>query len=124
MTIKKPESDSDSPKTRSLKLKQRLTIPLISMAHLPTLTCRILSEPYVDDKIAVLGKDATSKPTVVRVHNLDTDSEALLVVNTLIASAFERAVPPLTGRIFQLKSAGIRDGKQYRDIDVSEMEEK
>jgi hypothetical protein len=106
----------------TLKLKQRLTIPLISMAHLPILTCRIVGEPYQDDKIIAVGKDVKQAPTVVRVFNLDTNDEALLVVNALIASAFERAGYPLTGRYFQMRAGTIREGKNYRDIDVSEME--
>jgi hypothetical protein len=84
--------------------------------------CRILGEPYQDEKITAAGKDQMMTPTVVKVLNLDTQSEALLVVNAIIASAFARAIPPLTGRYFQFKSSGIRDGKKYRDIDVCEME--
>jgi hypothetical protein len=92
------------------------------MAHLPLLMCKILGEPYQDEKITAAGKDQMLAPVVVRVLNLDTSEEALLVVNAIIASAFTRAVPPLTGRYFQFRSSGIRDGKKYRDIDVCEME--
>lgn len=60
---------------------------------------------------------------MVLIHDIEADSQALLVVNALIASAFERAGSPLTGRYFKFSSRGIRDGKNYRDIDVYEMEE-
>jgi hypothetical protein len=115
-----------TPKTslpiRQLVVKKHLTIPLISMAHLPTLTCQILSEPYTDDKITALGKDTTTAPVVVLVRNLDTDQEALLVVNALIASAFQRAGGSLIGRYFQFIAGTVREGKNYRDIDVTEMQ--
>jgi hypothetical protein len=123
MSAIKLKMQPDEPsKKRTLRPKSHLTIPLISMAHLPTLTCKVLGEPYIDQKITALGKDTKTAPTVILVLNLDTNQEALLVVNTLIASAFERAGSPLTGRYFQFLAKGIRDGKNYRDIDVTEME--
>jgi len=115
--------ESETTPSRHLKLKQRLTIPLISMAHLPLLVARILSDPYQDEKITALGKDSAIAPTVVKIFNLDTQEEALLVVNVLIASAFERAGKPLVGRLFRFVGGEVRDGKRYRDIDVCEMEE-
>ena len=114
--------DVDPPVPRKLKTKKVLTIPLISMAHTPLLVAEMLGEPYQDPKIIALGKDTKIAPTVIHVRNMDDQSEALLVVNTLIASAFERAGGELKGRIFQFRSQGIRDGKNYRDIHVTEME--
>lgn len=91
------------------------------MAHTPLLTCEILDEPHVDDKIKALGKDTQSAPTVVLVKDLDTDEQALLVVNTIIMSAFERSGLPVKGKVFQFRAGTIREGKTYRDIDVTEM---
>lgn len=107
---------------RTLVAKKHLTIPLISMAHLPILTALILGEIYTEDKIKAAGKDVQVAPKVILVRNLETNEDALLVVNAIMASAFERAGSPLTGRIFQFRAGTIRDGKTYRDIDVTEME--
>lgn len=116
------ETTNPSAPKRKLVAKQQLTIPLISMAHLPLLLCEALSEPYQDEQIAVMGTDNKSIPTVIKIRDLDDNEVKLLVVNTIIASAFQRAIPPLTGRFFLLKGGTIREGKRYRDINVTEME--
>ena len=117
-----PESHQLAKGKRTLVAKQHLTIPLLSMAHLPTLTCKILSEPYRDEKITALGKDTKIAPTVILVYDLDAEKEGLLVVNAIIASAFERAGGSLTGRYFNFTAGTIREGKNYRDIDVTELQ--
>jgi hypothetical protein len=92
------------------------------MAHLPILVCRILGEPYQDDRIVALGKDSKTPPWVILVFDMDGDRECLLVVNAIIAAAFVRAGSPLAGRYFRFTAGSIRDGKNYRDIDVMELE--
>jgi len=123
VTLRKLAEVENNAATRKLKVKKHLTIPLISMAHTPLLVARMLGEPYTDTHIITLGKDQDKPPLVILVYNFDNDREEILVINSLIASAFQRAEPPLKGRIFRFESRGIRDGKNYRDIDVSEMEE-
>jgi len=93
------------------------------MAHEALITAVMLSEPYQDEKIKSLGKDAGTVPTVVRIEDIDTGEEALLVVNTLMASAFERSGLPITGKIFQFRGGDLREGKTYRQVDVTEMRE-
>lgn len=109
--------------SRTLKVKQQLTIPLISMAHRAILHARILGPLYVDEAIQTLGKDQQNRPTVVKIHDLDEDKDALLVVNAIIASAFKRCEGDIVGRLFRFTGGEIREGKAYRDIQVAEMEE-
>lgn len=116
------ESDIQKPR-RKLKPKQRLTIPLLSMAHLKILTCEVLGEMYTADIVLGIGKEAEGKPTVVKVFDLDTESEGLLICNEIIKSAFIKATDGYVGKFFQLRSGEIRDGKRYRDIDIVLMEE-
>lgn len=115
------QSESQVP-ARSLKVKTELTIPLVSMAHTALLTCRVLGEPYIDEQITALGKDTNTKPTVVLICDLDDNAQKLLVCNAIILSAFRKAGMPITNRIFQLRAGNIREGKNYRDIHVVEME--
>lgn len=93
------------------------------MAHEAKIVARMLGEPYVDTKIKALGKDSNSAPTVISILDYDTEKEALLVVNTIIMSAFEASGFPVTGKIFSFTAGTIREGKNYRDIDVVEMVE-
>ena len=81
------------------------------------------SEPYeADFSVAIPGKP-DSKPTVMRVTNLDDGEQGLLILNTLMLSSLGRANGPLTGRFFRFVSAGIPDGKQYRRIECEEIAE-
>lgn len=120
-STKMKSTDDQEPKKRHLVTKKHLTIPLVSMAHVPLLTAEILGEPYVDENIKALGKDTKVAPTVVLVMDLDDNTEKLLVVNAIIASALGKAGYPITGRFFQFRAGTIREGKAYRDIDVTEM---
>lgn len=111
------------PPTRpKLKVKRVLTLPLISMAHRDILVCQILEEPKPAD--FELGPSVEKPPLLVRILDLDTMTQALLICSALVISAFERAGGLLTGRYFALKSGEIRNGKMfnYRDIQTSEME--
>lgn len=104
------------------KVKQQLTLPLISMSHREVLLCKCLSEPFVAD--FEIGPSATQAPTLIRVLDYDTAAEALLICSALVISAFERSQGPLTGRFFKLVSGELKEGKQfkYREINIAEME--
>lgn len=108
---------------RKFSRKQKLTTPLYSMAHLASLTVQATSEPYEADFVLQLpGKD-DSKPTVIKVTNMDDGEDAVLILNSIMLSSLLRAGGPLTGRFFKFTANGIREGKNYRDIDVEELQE-
>jgi len=104
------------------RLKQQLTLPLISMSHRDILVCQCLSEPFAAD--FELGPTNGTAPTLIRVFDYDANGEALLICNALVISAFERAQGKLTGRYFKLISGELKEGKQfrYREINIAEME--
>lgn len=108
------------PKFKPLK---QLTTPLWSMSHTPTLLIQAKGEPHeADFTLAIPGKP-DSKPLVLECCNLDTDEKGLLVLNTLMSSALTRAGGLIDGRIFEFKSLGKKDGKDYLDVRVTEMRE-
>lgn len=93
------------------------------MAHLASLTVQATSEPYEADFVLQLpGKD-DSKPTVIKVTNMDDGEDAVLILNSIMLSSLQRAGGSLTGRFFKFTANGIREGKNYRDIDVEELQE-
>lgn len=109
-------------KPPTYKRKLKLNLPLYSMAHLDVLMIRADSEPYeADFSVAIPGKP-DSKPTVIRVTNLDDGEQGLLILNTIMLSSLGRAVGPLTGRFFRFISGGVPEGKQYRRIECEELE--
>lgn len=108
---------------RKFRPVKRLTLPLFSMAHLKILTCEVLEGFYEAEISTGLGKEATAKPYVCKVCNLDTDEQGLLIANAIIRSAFEGVEGGYVGKVFQLRSGEIRDGKKYRDIDIVLMQE-
>ena len=116
------ETVKEGSRVMRFREKQRLTLPVFSLAHTPIMVIKILSEPHEADFIIEVAGKKDSKPTVIECLNLDTDERGLLIVNAIMASAFLKAQPPLTGRYFKLTSRNIREGKKYRDIDVVELE--
>src|SRR5579859_583302 len=115
-------SQTEQPKAPRFRIKQRLTVPLYSMAHLASLICRADSEIFeADFNVEIPGK-ADSKPQVMRIWDIEKDCAALLILNTIMLSSLLRSGDKLEGRYFKFTSGGQRDGKQYRDIVVEELE--
>lgn len=108
---------------RKYKAVKQLTTPLWSMSHTPTLLIRAEGEPHeADFTLAIPGKP-DSKPLVLGCCNLDTDEKGLLVLNALMSSALARAGGLINGRIFEFKANGKKEGKDYLDVKVTEMDE-
>jgi hypothetical protein len=105
-----------------LKLKRKLTMDATSIARLGQLVCRIYGE-FETIEMGGPNKDGFI-PTAQAIPIFDVvrQEEYLLVCNALIVSAFKRAVPPLIGRYFALRSGEIVTGKRYRHVDVMELE--
>ena len=118
----KASTPTNSSAKPSIRVKQQLTLPLISMAHRDILLCQVLSEPSPAD--FELGPSNEKPPMLCRVLDYDIPGEALLICNALVISAFDRAQGKLTGRYFKLVSGEMKEGKQfkYRDIRIDEME--
>lgn len=111
--------ESNPPK---YKRKLKLNLPLYSMAHMDVLMVRADSEPYeADFSVAIPGKP-DSKPTVMRVTNLDDGEQGLLILNSIMLSSLARANGTLSGRYFRFVSGGVPEGKQYRRIECEELE--
>jgi len=109
-------------KRPNLRIKRVLTVPLVSMAHIETLTCQILEEPHEAD--FDLGANNESKAIVCRVLNCDTMTIAMLICSSIMISAFERCGGTVTGRYFHLRKGDLKQGRnrEYRDIHIEEME--
>lgn len=112
VAVKRPE----------LRVKTVLSLPLISMAHRDVLVCQMMSEPYAAD--FEVGPSNEKPPMLIRLLDLDTMTQSLLVCNALVLSALERAGGKLTGRYFRFMSGEMKQGKQftYREIRAEEME--
>lgn len=100
---------------------RRLTKPILSMAHLKELAVELITEPYEAHIALPTRKEGAGPTKVVDVVNLETGEEGMLILGSLISSAFQRAGSPLKGRFFALRSGTIREGKRYRDVDVVEL---
>ena len=120
------------PVTELFKVKKRLTRPVISINRYPELVIQIQGE-LKEIEMPVGGKKVEGQMTsVVDVLEVTTGSEAMLICNALIKSAFERAqgnlrddgtpTYPLDGRFFALRGGDIQDGKRYRMVDVVELQ--
>ena len=71
------------------------------------------------------GFDAARTPVktwVVEITDVVRSTPWLLICNSLIKSAFERAGTPLAGRYFAIRAGDIVAGKRYRHVDIVELE--
>lgn len=112
----------------SLVEHNKLTLPVLSMAHLAVVIVLILDEIHEADFIVEMPGKADSRPKVITVTNIGDDTEncktgedGILIVNSIMESALTKAGGSLIGRMFKISSKGMREGKQYRDIDITEM---
>ncbi|MDR5730671.1 MAG: hypothetical protein RB191_24945 [Terriglobia bacterium] len=105
-----------------LRVARKLNTRLISLAHVKLLTCQVLGEMYEADMQLGNFGDAEGKPTVCRVADLDAGDEGLLICNEIIKSSLLKVEGGYVGQYFQLRAGDIREGKRYRDIDISLME--
>ncbi len=98
----------------------RLTQPLISMAHKSLLICKVLEVPYLASFTVGTG-ETSGCPTVCKIIDLETGEEGLLICNAIILSSFANYGDALPGKIFELTSLGIAEGKAYRAVDIYEL---
>lgn len=118
----KPETPL-SKNNRKFRVKETLTIPLLSVAHKGIITAQILGQMYIGDmEIGQFGENA-GKPTLCKVLDLDDEKQGLLICNEIIKSSLERVDGGYIDKVFQFRAGEIREGKRYRDIEVLLMEE-
>lgn len=108
---------------RSFRPAKKLTIPLFSLSHTPIMLIEVLGEMYEAEMSIGEASDKAGKPTVCLVLNLDTDSEGLLICNEIVKSSFIKVEGGYVNKVFRLEAGSIREGKRYRDIDITLMEE-
>jgi hypothetical protein len=117
----KPQLVKEGKRVLKLKEKQRLTLPVFSLAHTPIMIIKALEDPHEADFVVEIEGKKDSKPTILTVLNVDTNEVGHLICNTIMLSAFQRSGYPLTGKYFKLTGGDIREGKRYRTVDVMEM---
>jgi hypothetical protein len=109
-------------KPDTLNVKRRLTMDATSIARLKHVICRIDGEfESIEMPPAAKGADPGAA-VAVPITDLVNNVQYLLICNSLIVSALQRAVPPLVGRYFAIKAGEIKAGKRYRQVDIFELE--
>lgn len=104
----------------TLKVKNQLTTPIISMAHVEELYCECLGE-VTQKRIGGFGKGPNGEVDMVEVLNLETSQRGQLVVSAVLKSVFEQS-KPVTGKRFLIKQGVKIEGKRYRPLDVYELD--
>lgn len=106
----------------SLQLKRKLTLDATSIARLKQVICRIDGELEVIEMPPAAKGAAPGQAVGVPITDVVTQTQYLLICNSLIVSALRRAGEPLTGKYFALRAGEIKAGKRYRHVDVMELE--
>lgn len=105
-----------------LKRKRRLTVDVTNLQKLGQVLCMTQSELYVKELPSQFHPSGKSPAYCVDIVNLHGGEELMLVCNTVLASALQRAGEPLAGRYFAMRCGEVVAGKRYRRVDVVELE--
>lgn len=104
----------------SFKIKKRLTVPIISMAHTEQLFVEILND--IETRVIEgFGKGERGGVELLRIKNLQDNQEYDLVVSAVIKSTLQTA-GDYVGKKYLFKAGLIREGKKYRTVDIYELE--
>lgn len=106
-----------------LKPSRKLSLPLFSIGHSLILTVKIIASMFEGDMSLGDFGDVESKPTLCHVLNCDTGQEGFLICNAVIKSTLEKLEGGYVGRYFQFRDGGKAEGKRYRTVDITLMEE-
>lgn len=102
--------------------KRQLTLDATSIARLKQVICRIEGElETIEMPPATKGGPPTTA-AAVPIFDLVNNTSYLLICNSLIVSALQRAGGPLAGRYFAMRAGEIKAGKRYRSVEVIELE--
>lgn len=99
---------------------RKLTHSLISMAHRGDLVCFVVDEMHTMELPMAGQAGKVTAANVLTVIDESTGEEAILILNSVMKSALERAGGSLSQRRFHFKAGDIREGKRYRDVQVEE----
>jgi hypothetical protein len=113
-------SESQRPK---LKVAKVLTLPLLSIAHSLILTVQITGELFKSDIEIKAINSKDPYPTVAPCINMDNGEKSLLIANAIIVSTLGKIEGGYVGKYFRLEAGNIREGKTYRDVRMTLMEE-
>lgn len=106
-----------------LKQSRNLSLPLFSIAHSGIITCRVIG-PMFEGDMDLGDRSYDSKPTLCPIINFDEDGkEGWLICNAVIKSTLEKIDGGYIDKIFQFRDGGPKEGKKYRTVDISLMEE-
>ena len=103
------------------KRAERLTMPIFSCAHQDHLFIHVVGE-IVETLMPGLSSDPTKPVKVMRVINLDTGEEGNLLVLSVLESTLNRQEGGYVGKDYEVVTGEVRDGKDYRDVDIYRLE--
>lgn len=106
----------------ALKAKRKLTLDATSITRLGQVVCRIDGELETIEMPPQTKGGPVSHAAAVPIFDLVRTESYLLICNSLIVSALQRAGAPLTGRYFAMRAGEIKAGKRYRSVEVIELE--
>lgn len=102
------------------KRKRSLTPEFISLAHREHIRIEVLA-PIEEMHMPNFARSESGNVPVLKVRDLDNGEESYLIVTTVLGSVLERT-ENYVGMKLEIVSAPPREGKNYRDVRVWEIE--
>jgi len=97
-----------------------LTPKLLSMAHTDHMIVKITG-PMVEEPMPGLARNETGTVPLLPCTELGKTEPCMLIVPAVLGSVLKR-VPEYVGKVFELKNGDVVPGKNYRQMDIWELE--
>lgn len=117
-----PETKSVSDLLKTVKLKRRVTIPLLKQRVGVPIAIVFLTPLYLGQ--AIEKSKIRERPTMAQVWNLQDDRVYLLILSTVEKSELMKIYPSseLKEKAFVIETAAAGEGKNYHVADIAEIE--
>jgi hypothetical protein len=109
-------------RTDHLKAKRKLTLDATSIARLGEVVCQVTGELEVITMPPRGGNGEKSTAWAVPILDVVHNTEYLLIANAVIVGALKRSGEPLAGKYYAMRAGELHKGKNFRHVDVVELE--
>lgn len=111
----------------NFKVKKNLTLPLIKLQLDVPVYIKFLTEMYVGKEVKGKGEKAKMEPAILAdVINLITGEESQIIINSVVKANLTEHEDyrdgKYVGKCFMLVKHDKREGKQYNDFSIQEIE--
>jgi hypothetical protein len=116
-----PLDTSPAPAPTPAPKRRRLTLPLFSLAHKPTMHI-VVTGKFREVAMPKLSRNEDGMVTILPCVDVETGEEGLLLAYTVVQSAIERSGDDYVGHRYTIERGAQAPGKDYYQVEVYELD--